>query len=97
LREFGLWEARDLFPHHCSRGMSLKLGLLLALIRPFKLLLLDEPASAIDVESRELLVRHLLELRAQGAGILLSAHDPELKHRLSAHAYSLQNGLLERT
>lgn len=94
LKQFGLWEARDLFPHNYSRGMSLKLGLLLALIRPFKVLLLDEPASAIDVESRELLVQHLLDLRAQGAGILLSAHDPELKHQLAAKVYCLDNGQL---
>jgi ABC-2 type transport system ATP-binding protein len=32
LRKFGLWEARDLFPHHYSRGMRLKLGIALALI-----------------------------------------------------------------
>jgi ABC-2 type transport system ATP-binding protein len=38
LRKLGLWEARDLFPHHFSRGMRLKLGLALALIRPFDVL-----------------------------------------------------------
>ena len=37
MREFNLWEARDLFPHNYSRGMRLKLGLSLALIRSFKL------------------------------------------------------------
>jgi ABC-2 type transport system ATP-binding protein len=96
LKQFGLWEARDLFPHNYSRGMSLKLGLLLALIRPFKILLLDEPASAIDVGSRELLVQHLLDLRAQGAGILLSAHDPGLKHQLAAKVYCLDNCQLDQ-
>jgi ABC-2 type transport system ATP-binding protein len=94
LKEFGLWEARDLFPHHYSRGMSLKLGLLLALIRPFKILLLDEPASALDVESRQLLIQRLVDLRARGAAILLSTHDPGLKDGLADQVYYLKNGQL---
>jgi ABC-2 type transport system ATP-binding protein len=92
LREFGLWEARDLFPHHYSRGMSLKLGLLFALIRPFKVLLLDEPTSALDSDSSRLFVKHLMDLRSRGAGILLSTHDPDLKFELADRVYFLKNG-----
>lgn len=94
LREFDLWEARDLLPHHYSRGMSLKLGLLFALIRPFKVLLLDEPTSALDTDSSALFLRHLSDLRAQGAAILLSTHDPDLKTGLADRVYFLRNGVL---
>ena len=37
--------------------MPLKLGLLFALIRPFKVLLLDEPTSALDAYSSALFLR----------------------------------------
>lgn len=94
LREFGLWEARDLLPHHYSRGMSLKLGLLFALIRPFKVLLLDEPTSALDTESSQLFVHHLSELRAQGAAILLTTHDLDLKTGLADRVYFLKDNQL---
>jgi ABC-2 type transport system ATP-binding protein len=94
MRQFGLWEARDLFPHLYSRGMSLKLGVLFALIRPFKVLLLDEPTSAMDAESSQLLVQHLKELRSQGAAILLSTHDPDLKSGLADRALRIQEGVL---
>jgi ABC-2 type transport system ATP-binding protein len=94
LREFGLWEARDLLPQYYSRGMSLKLGLLFALIRPFKVLLLDEPTSALDSDSSRLFIRHLSELRGRGAAILLSTHDPDLKADLADRVYFLKNGLL---
>jgi ABC-2 type transport system ATP-binding protein len=94
MKDFGLWEARDLFPHHYSRGMSLKLGLLLALIRPFKILLLDEPASALDTASKQLLIHHLVELRARGATIFLSTHDSRLKHGLADRVYYLKEGQL---
>ena len=95
LREFGLWEARHLYPHNYSRGMRLKLGLLLALIRPFKALLLDEPTSALDAESVELLIARLADLRRQGIGILLSTHTPAIAEGLADRHLKLHNGQLE--
>ena len=92
LKEFGLWEARDLLPHHYSRGMSLKLGLLFALIRPFKVLLLDEPTSALDTDSSKFFVQRLRALRHEGASILLSTHDPEMKDGLADRVYSMNHG-----
>jgi ABC-2 type transport system ATP-binding protein len=94
MKEFGLLQARDLFPHHYSRGMKLKLGLALALIRPFKVLLLDEPTSAMDAESKKLLIRRLTDFRERGKAILLSTHDPRLKHGLADRVYYLKSGQL---
>ena len=85
--------ARDV-PHLYSRGMSLKLGVLFALIRPFQVLLLDEPTSAMDWESNQLLTRRLRDLRAKGAAILLTTHDPELKHGLADRVLRMENGRL---
>ena len=95
LRKLGLWEARDLFPHHFSRGMRLKLGLALALIRPFDVLLLDEPTSALDVEGVGLLIGELRQYNQQGAAILLSTHDPNLIDQLGDRTLKIQNGVIE--
>jgi len=94
LRMFGLWEARDLFPHHFSRGMRLKLGLLLALIRPFEVLLLDEPTSALDVDGVAILVEELGRLCRQGAAVLLTTHDPGLPIRLGGRGMAIENGVV---
>ncbi len=57
-----------------SRGMQQRLALALALVHGPKVLILDEPASALDPQG-VLDVRNLLkELRAEGAAILLSSH-----------------------
>lgn len=95
LRKLGLWESRDLFPHHFSRGMRLKLGIALALIRPFEVLLLDEPTSALDVEGIELLIQELRSVREQGAAILLSTHDPHLITQLGDRTLSIHQGVIE--
>jgi ABC-2 type transport system ATP-binding protein len=95
MKDYGLWSARDLFPHYYSRGMNLKLGLLLALIRPFKVLLLDEPTSALDTQSGENLFQKLKDLSKEGASILLSTHMPHLKDTLADRCYFLTDGKLQ--
>ena len=77
MREFDLWGARHGLPHHFSRGMSLKLGLVLALIRPFKLLLLDEPFGALDARVRKDLRRWLRQLHDEIHVIKIQDHIEE--------------------
>ena len=92
MKKYGIWEAKDLFPHHYSRGMRLKLGLALALIRPFDVLLLDEPTSALDEEGVRMLVEELRGLRNAGAAILLTTHDPGLIDQLADQRLLIHNG-----
>ncbi len=95
LRKFSLWEAKDLFPHHFSRGMRLKLGITLALIRPFEVLLLDEPTSALDVEGVGLLINELRLLRELRKAILLSTHNPDLITQLGDRSLVIHDGVIE--
>ena len=95
LAEFGLWEYRDMYPHNLSRGMRLKLGITLALSRPFKVLLMDEPASALDTQSAALLVNKLIVLRDAGCAILLSSHDASLVELLNARHLLMDRGRIE--
>jgi ABC-2 type transport system ATP-binding protein len=95
LREFGLWEARHLFPHAYSRGMRLKLGVVLALVRPFSVLLLDEPSSALDVESTAGLCEKLVELSAGRMAILLTTHDPHFAQQLGAQIWQIRDGIIQ--
>ena len=95
LKEFNLWEARDLFPHHYSRGMRLKLGLVMNLIRPFRVLLLDEPTSALDPEGVELVRKKLLGLRQAGAAVLLSSHNLDLTENLADRTWCMQAGQIQ--
>jgi len=96
LDELDLWEARDLYPHNYSRGMRLKLGLALALIRPFQVLIMDEPTSALDPQAVDYLVGKLRSLRDQGAAILLTSHNLELIPQLGARHWRMDKGVLEQ-
>lgn len=95
LKEFNLWEARDLFPHHYSRGMRLKLGLVMNLIRPFRVLLMDEPTSALDPEGVALVREKLLGLRREGAAVLLSSHNLDFAETLADRVWRMHAGEIE--
>lgn len=97
LRTFGLWDARDLFPHNYSRGMRLKLGLLLAFVHPFDVLILDEPTSALDEESTHYLGEHLRILRTQGKSILLSSHQNQLIEELADRSLHIHSGVIQES
>ena len=94
-REFDLWESRDLYPHNLSRGMRLKLGISLALIRPFKVLLMDEPTSALDTESASLMREKFITLRENGCAILLTSHDLSIVEVLNGRLWRMEHGQLE--
>ena len=95
LRQFGMWESRDLYPHNLSRGMQLKLGISLALVRPFKVLLMDEPTSALDLESALAFQQKLVGLRMNGCAVLLTSHDLGLVDMLGAKRWWMQAGQLD--
>jgi ABC-2 type transport system ATP-binding protein len=74
LERFGLEDRADALPSTLSRGLRQRAGLVIGLVRPFRLLLLDEPFATLDQSSMELVGRVLEEEAGKGAAILLSSH-----------------------
>ncbi len=97
LRELDLWDVRHQYPHTYSRGMRQKLGLAMALVRPFSLLVMDEPTSALDNESVGWLFDRLDMLVAEHKGVVISTHDDRILQRFPNSVYRLANGRLSRS
>jgi len=74
LEEFDLGEKRSSAIRMLSRGMRQRLGVAKTLIHDPKLVLLDEPASALDPGARLKLKEALLALKRRGLGVLISSH-----------------------
>lgn len=74
LERFGLQDRADSLPSMLSRGLRQRAGLVIGLVRPFRLLLLDEPFATLDQASMELVGQVLSEEAERGAAILLSSH-----------------------
>jgi ABC-type multidrug transport system ATPase subunit len=70
------WE--DALGAELSKGMRQKVSIALALVRPFKVLLADEPLDGLDPPSRDTLFAMLAETQAAGAAIVVSTHRPDV-------------------
>jgi ABC-2 type transport system ATP-binding protein len=74
LERLGLGDWGGSLPSEFSRGMRQKASIALALVRPFTILLADEPFDGLDPPSRDVLFQLLAEARRAGAAIVVSTH-----------------------
>ena len=78
----GLLHRADDLPARFSRGLRQKTSIALALIRPFKLLLVDEPFVGLDATGKDALLAILDELRSMRMAIVVATHEPSFVERV---------------
>jgi NitT/TauT family transport system ATP-binding protein len=88
LRGFG-----DRYPHQLSGGMRKRVALAQTLILDPRILLMDEPFSALDVQTRQLMENELLDLwSADRKSVIFITHDLEEAIALSDRVVVLSAG-----
>ena len=93
LARVGLTGFEGRFPHQLSGGMRKRVALAQMLILDPKILLMDEPFSALDVQTRQLMENELLELwSADRKSVLFITHDLEEAIALSDRVIVLSAG-----
>jgi ABC-2 type transport system ATP-binding protein len=78
IERLGLSSRADDPPGGFSKGMRQKASIALAFVRPFGLLLADEPFDGLDPPSRDALSELVAEAAADGAAIVLATHHLEV-------------------
>lgn len=91
IERLGLTGREDDLPSQFSRGLRQKAAAAVALVRPFTLLLVDEPFVGLDASGREALLELLEEARVGGATVLVATHDPSVIDRFE-RGLVLDNG-----
>ena len=93
LRRVGLAGFGDRYPHQMSGGMRKRLALAQTLSLSPDILLMDEPFSALDVQTRQLMENELLALWAEDRkSVLFITHDLEEAIALSDRVVVLSAG-----
>ena len=88
-----LSELRDRLPNTLSGGQKQRVSLCRAMMRRPKLLLMDEPLSALDPKMRFKLQNEILMLHKEfGTTTIMVSHDPSEMYRLSNRVLVLENG-----
>jgi NitT/TauT family transport system ATP-binding protein len=93
LTRVGLAGFEDRYPHQLSGGMRKRVALAQMLILDPEILLMDEPFSALDIQTRQLMENELLELwSADRKSVLFITHDLEEAISLSDRVIVLSAG-----
>ncbi|MDB5811613.1 MAG: mannosyltransferase [Betaproteobacteria bacterium] len=93
LSRVGLQAHAGRYPHQLSGGMKKRVALAQMLILDPKILLMDEPFSALDIQTRQLMENELLELwSADRKSVVFITHDLEEAIALSDRVVVLSAG-----
>jgi ABC-type multidrug transport system ATPase subunit len=71
----GLTERADQLPTTFSRGLRQKAAIALAFVRPFEVLLVDEPFVGLDQAGKEALLELFRRAHADGATLIVATHE----------------------
>jgi ABC-type multidrug transport system ATPase subunit len=82
LQDLGLAARAEDLPSRFSRGLRQKTAIVLALIRPFGVLAVDEPFVGLDPPGREALIELLDDAHASGATVVVATHQLEFVSHL---------------
>lgn len=89
----GLAERVDDLPARFSRGLRQKASLAVGLVRPFSLLLIDEPFVGLDAPGRTALLELLDEAHTAGATLVIATHEPSFVERVD-RCVALRDGAI---
>ncbi|MRI58300.1 MAG: molybdenum ABC transporter ATP-binding protein [Epsilonproteobacteria bacterium] len=90
-----LVEYQDRYPHTLSGGQKQRVALARAMMKRPRLMLLDEPLSALDPKSRSYLQGKIQELHeAFGVATLMVSHDIAEIYRLGERIFRMERGSL---
>ena len=93
LDRLGLRDRADDLPARFSRGLKQRTAIALGLVRPFELLLVDEPFVGLDASGKASLLTILDELHDDGAAIVVATHDPSYVERVD-RCIALREGVV---
>ena len=75
-----------------SLGMKQRLGIAAAVLEFPDLVILDEPANALDASGVEMMKKVIQTERDRGALVILSCHDAELLNKMSDIIFRIDRG-----
>jgi ABC-2 type transport system ATP-binding protein len=93
LGHLGIYDRADDLPVTFSRGLRQKAQIAIALIRPFAVLIVDEPFVGLDAGGKKALLELFDEARTEGATLIVATHELSFVDRVD-RVIALRNGEL---
>ncbi len=95
LEAVGLSDLADRQPHQLSGGQQQRVAIARSLVRRPRLMLMDEPFSDLDTDTRASVRQEVLQiLRAHGTAAIVVTHDREDAEALADRKVGMKDGAL---
>lgn len=94
LNVFNLRDNLDTYVENYSLGMKHKLYLVGMLSRKSEIIVMDEPLTALDIESQNIAISYFHNYVSFNKGIIFVSHMQSLIDKLSTKSFTLSNGKL---
>jgi len=92
LKDFGLWEKKDVKAEEFSKGMKRRLSIAMAIIHKPALLFLDEPTPGLDVQSARTIQKLIRQLSSEGTTVFMTTHQIEEANQLCDRVAIINHG-----
>jgi len=92
LKDFGLWEKKDVKAEEFSKGMKRRLSIAMAIIHKPALLFLDEPTPGLDVQSARTIQTLIRQLSSEGTTVFMTTHQIEEANQLCDRVAIINHG-----
>ncbi len=92
LREMGLENKADLYPHQLSGGQQQRAAIARALILKPEILCFDEPTSALDPELTKEVLNVIRQLSQQNRTMIIVTHEIAFARQISHHIIFMDDG-----
>lgn len=97
LCQFGMETYQSSYPSQLSGGQQQRVAIARALTLGPKILLLDEPSSALDPENTQILIKLLEQLCAEGITIILASQDMGFARAIRDYVCLVADGQITET
>ena len=94
LKEINLYDKKDSYPISLSGGEKQRVAIIRTLILEPRLILLDEPASALDPEMTKEVIELIKHLKDKGITLIIVSHEMEFVKEFSNRIIFIENGKL---
>lgn len=95
LTEHRLTGHMDALPDELSSGLRQLMALATVAVRPYRLLILDEPEQRLHRDAREELAERLLAAKERRCAVLLATHDHQLAAQVADFSLTLRDGQID--
>lgn len=94
LRQVGLYEKKDLYPHQLSGGQQQRVAIARALALSPDILCFDEPTSALDPELTGEVLRVIKELSNNNTTMVIVTHEMKFAYEVSNKVLFVEGGVI---